>query len=276
MVSTSFLQGNDIDGNRRVQYGKIDIGAYEYFIPSIYMPVFENFDSWTDFENSNIIYNILIIEEQNIKWEIENQKAVFSWKTNLTTPYSQPFFTYQIDANNTSSVFLQYDMCFQAYAGTITPLGTEKLNIEFSKDLVNWTNIVSYSNQNGSISNKNYSHDISSLAAGNKFYIRFIANGENSNRIEKWEIDNISIAADVKTAIDIVRFNKYEYSINDGILCISKLNPEAAIHIFDMAGKLMYSKKTDSETVYYTLPNHGVFLINILSDAEFEQKKVVW
>ena len=45
---------------------------------------------------------------QNIKWYITNQKALFSWQTNLTY-YSQPFFTYQIDATNAAKVFLRYD-----------------------------------------------------------------------------------------------------------------------------------------------------------------------
>jgi len=268
---------NDLDGNPRNMYGSNDIGAYEYVVPILAMPVREDFNNLTDWSGSSVFYNSAQLNgSQNIKWIIDNQKAVFSWNTNLTTSYSQPFFTYQIDAAKATKVFLRYDMFFQAYAGTITPLGTEKLNVEFSTDLITWTSIASYSNVNGTIANMNYLHDISALAAGKTFYIRFNANGANSNRIEKWEIDNIMISTDAATAVNQIKENKYSYSINNGELTIHYLDEGTAVQIYDMNGKLLNSENAASQTVYYNLPARGVYLVKISTGSEIENKKVVW
>ncbi|MEI6052704.1 MAG: hypothetical protein WCQ44_08395, partial [Opitutaceae bacterium] len=190
-LSSDFLLNNDLDQKSRVQYGKIDFGAYEYSFPIINMPVFENFDDWTDFENSNNIYNSATINgNRNIKWVIKNKKAVFNFETNLTSSYDQPFFTYSINATQSNTVFLKYDMYYEAYSGTIAQLGTEKLAVEISTNFIDWTSVASYSNINGTIQNMTYLHDISSLVAGKVFYVRFRAFGVNANNIEKWEIDN--------------------------------------------------------------------------------------
>jgi hypothetical protein len=276
-TSTNVSSGKDFDGNTRVQLGTIDIGAYEYSIPKISLPAVENFNNWTDFEISEVLYRFAKLNTANdIKWTITNQKVVFSWQTNFTSTYSEPFFTYQIDATKTSKVFLRYDMYFEAYAGSVTPLGTEKLNVEFSTDLVAWSSIATYSNANGTIANKNYLHDISSLAAGKNFFIRFNANGANSNRIEKWEIDNVVIVADGLSAVKTVQENKYNYSINNGKLIISNLEIGAGIHLFDINGRLLNTIYAESQIARFTLPVRGVYLIKVSSVSGVENKKIVW
>lgn len=266
----------DKDGNLRTLYGGIDIGAYEYTISTKSIPISENFNNLSDWNNSSLIYYSTIINGfKSIKWKQANQKVVFSWETNLTTSYTEPFFSYQIDATKISKVFLQYDMFFQAYAGTISPLGTEKLNVEFSTNLVNWSAIATYSNANGTIANQTYKHDISALAAGKMFFIRFNANGANSNRIEKWEIDNVIIDTDDLSAVKTLKADKYFYKLNNGNIVISNLGQAASVHLFDVNGKMLESK-IESQTVNFTLPVHGVYVVKVASDSGIENKKIVW
>ena len=276
-VSSTILQGKDFDGNFRVQYGTIDIGAYEYSISKISLPVVENFNNWTDFEKSEVLYRSAKLNTANdIKWTIANQKAVFSWQTNLITTYSQPIFTYQIDGTKSSKIYLRYDMYFQAYAGTISPLGTEQLNVEFSYDLVTWSTIATYSNANGTIANQTYKHDISTLAAGKAFFIRFNANGANSNRIEKWEIDNVIIDTDGSSAVNTPVVDKYKYNILDGIVQIKELAPNSLIKLYDTTGKIILSKNAETESSTFRLPHKGIYIISINSDKLTENKKIIW
>ena len=166
-------------------------------------------------------------------------------------------------------------MYFQAYAGTISPLGTEKLNVEFSTDLVTWSTIATYSNANGTIANQTYKHDISTLAAGKTFFIRFNANGANTNRIEKWEIDNVIIDADGLSAVNTIQENKYKYSVNNGVLNIANVGQIATIQLFDINGKNLVNK-VESQSVNLTLPVHGVYIVKVVSDSGIENKKIVW
>ncbi|MEA4935095.1 MAG: T9SS type A sorting domain-containing protein [Paludibacter sp.] len=276
-IPAYILISNDLQGNLRKLYGSVDLGAFEFDVPDLFIPVNESFNNWIDFNTGgSAFYHSTKLNTQNdIKWTIVNQKADFSWQSNLTSPYSQPIFTYQIDGTKSSKVYLRYDMYFQAYAGTISPLGTEKLNVEFSTDLVTWSTIATYSNANGTIANKTYKHDISALAAGKTFFIRFNANGANSNRIEKWEIDNVIIDADGLSAVNTVQADKYTYKLNNGNLVISNLCQLSTIQIFDINGKML-AQKVDSQTANFTLPVHGVYIVKVTSDSGIENKKVVW
>ena len=275
-VSTTILTGKDLDNNPRVLHGTIDIGAYEYTVPKIQIPLSENYNNITSWNNSLVFYNSNHINGgQNIMWSLTNQKADFSWQTNLITTYSQPIFTYQIDGTKSSKIYLKYDMYFQAYAGTISPLGTEKLNVEFSTDLVTWSTIATYSNANGTIANQTYKHDISALAAGKTFFIRFNANGANSNRIEKWEIDNVIIDTDVTSAVEVTKADKLLYSINDSKLSIRNIEQGAYVQLFDTNGKLVDSAKANSNTLDFNLPIHGVYILKASSESGVTSRKVV-
>ena len=275
-VLSTILTGKDFDGNPRVLFGIIDIGAYEYSIPKVALPVFETFDSWLDFDKSEMLYSYSDVKTGLIKWSIENQKAVFSWKTNLITSYSQPFFTYQIDGRKVSKVYLRYDMYFQPYAGTITPLGTEKLNVEYSADLVTWSAIASYSNANGTIANQTYKHDISTLAAGKTFYIRFNANGQNSNRIEKWEIDNIIVDTDGLSSIAMTKVDKLLCHVSNGLLAIRNIKEGSSVQLYDVNGQLVAKQLDRDNAANIALPHRGVYLVKVKSGNEEKSEKVVW
>lgn len=265
----------DFESNARIAFGVIDIGAYEYNLPTLSLPISETFNDWTDFDKSKVFIQSANINMGAISWSIVNQKALFNWQTNFTSVYSQPILTYQIDATKSGKVYFRYDMYFQAYAGTISTLGTERLYIEFSTDLVTWSTIATYSNANGTIASQTYKHDISTLAAGKTFFIRFNAKGANSNRIEKWEIDNVIIDTDGLSAINPIQEDKYKYSVINGVLNISNLCQSATIQIFDTNGKIL-ANETESKSANFILPIRGVYIVKVASDAGVENKKIVW
>jgi hypothetical protein len=168
-------------------------------------------------------------------------------------------------------------MHLEANAGTITPLGTEKLTVEYSNDLRTWTSIASYSNQNGTIENKTYSHDISTQVARKTFFLRFNANGENTNRIEKWVIDNIIVDTDGKTTdIKKIKEASFLYTINSGVLNIQNLNEVNRAQIFDVTGKLLKDCKIINNSVQFALPVNGVYIVRTESKSGIESKKVAW
>jgi len=276
--NNSFLLAKDVANNLRVMYGNIDVGAYEYIVPIVQLPTTETFNNILDFSNSNLFLKYININSLTAnKWTIINQKVDFTWQTNLTSGYySQPLFTYQIDGTKATKVYLRYDMYFQAYAGTISPLGTEKLNVEFSTDLVTWSTIATYSNANGTIANQIYKHDISTLAAGKTFFIRFNANGANTNRIEKWEIDNVIIDTDGLSAVNTPVVDKYKYNILNGIVQIRELTPNSLIKLYDTTGKIILNKNVETESSTFSLPHKGIYIISINSDKLTENKKIIW
>ena len=277
-ISSTILTGSDLDNNPRVAYGIIDIGAYEYRVELKSLPVVESFNNWTDFNESSVLYRSANLNTLNdIKWTIENQKSVFSWKTNLTSNYTQPFFTYQIDATSATKVYLRYDMYFEAYSGTISPLGTEKLIVQYSTDLTDWSTIATYTNADGTIANNTYKHDLSTQLAGKKFFIRFNANGANSNRIERWEIDNVVIDTNgLSTGVEHYNEPTFFCTINQGVLNVWNLEETARVQLFDVNGRLLKDYKSANNSIQFALPVHGVYIVRTESKSGIDSKKVVW
>jgi len=269
---------SDIAENPRVRYEKMDIGAYEYKVPTISLPVIEDFNNVSDIKNCSILYKSNNLNtEGSFKWVIENNKAVFSWKVNLTNYNEESFFTYEIDATKASTVFLKYWMYFEAYPGLTSPLGTEKLNVQYSVDCNNWIPIVSYSNQNGTIPNKAYLHDISTKVAGKTFFIRFNANGENTNRIEKWELDNIIVDTDGQTTdVNLVREETIKCYIREGILNVENSGNYEKVQVFDIKGVLVANNKSINSAIKISLPSRGVYLVKAFSNNGIEAAKVIW
>lgn len=168
-------------------------------------------------------------------------------------------------------------MLFEAYSGSISQLGTEKLLVQYSFDLEDWKSITNYSNQNGTIPNKTYMHDISSLVAGKTFFIRFIAIGEDSKRIEKWEIDNIIVDTNgMTTDVKQIKDATFSCTIKDGQLNIQNLVEDTSIQLFDMTGKLLNNRKVKNNSISFTLPVHGIYIVRTESESGIESKKVVW
>lgn len=275
-LSQDMLNGKDLDNHPRVVYGAIDIGAYEFIYsntPTVSIPVSENFNEITNWDNSLLFYYSNIIG--STKWILSDQKTFFKGGIGFSS-YSCPLSTCEIDGTNVDHIFLRYDMDFEALEGAVYPLGTEQLAVEYSFDFENWLPIATYSNTNGNIPNQTYIHDLSAQLAGKKFYIRFNAKGEESVRIEKWGIDNVIINTDGSSAVNPVYENRYKYSIDNGVLNIDNLEQASLIQVFDVNGKLIVAQKSDAQIFSLIFPAHGTYVVRVSSDSGIEIKKIVW
>jgi hypothetical protein len=265
--------------NKSTRYGNIDIGAYEYD-KSIPIPVFEHFNSCNNFDESEVFYRS---DKMNTTvepaWIIKNQKAIFLGSLNLNSNYSKPIFTYIIDASDAphDNVLLRYDLYFEAASGGISPLGTEVLKVEYSRDFINWWEVRSYSNQNGTISNRTNKGRLT-IGQDSIIYLRFTAKGENSNRIGKWEIDNVIIDIDGSTTTDlkIVEKKFLKYSLTNGVLQIHNLNNVEILQLFDLNGRQLFNYKPTTYPIQLQLPNRGVYIVRTQSDVGVTNQKVVW
>jgi len=120
-------------------------------------------------------------------------------------------------------------------------------------------------------------HDISSQVAYKTFFIRFNANGVNTNRIEKWEIDNIIIDTNGQTTdLKKIKEASFSYTIDNGILNIQNLDEISKIQLFDMNGKLLNNYKSNNNPIMFTLPARGIYLVRTESASGIESKKVIW
>jgi hypothetical protein len=142
--------------------------------------------------------------------------------------------------------------------------------------MTNWTSITTFSNVNGTIANQTYKHDISKLAAGKKFFIRFSATGENSNRIEKWEVDNVIVDKDGTSGISTLWDRKLSCVATNGTLTLFNLEASSTIQLLDVNGKLLSNSQTTSSSYSISLPHRGVYLVKVNSGSRVETKKLVW
>ncbi len=270
----STLSGEDIMGNPRVQYGVIDRGAYEYTPPLKAIPFIEDFNSCNDFGASAYFWN-----SYDLKWKIENQKAVFSYTNNPDlNNYSLPLFSYRLDATQKQDVVLKYNMNY----GGVAISTLEQLSIEVSTDNGNiWTAIKAFTNSNGNIANQTYQHDISSQVAGKIFYIRFLAHGQNSNNIEKWEIDNVIVKSStdsdpLPSGINDVKPDYLKYFVRNGYLILQEIESGSVVQLFDINGKLRSNISFSETEAKISLPQKGIYLLKLQSRDKTITKKIVW
>ncbi|MFC2107437.1 T9SS type A sorting domain-containing protein [Bacteroidota bacterium] len=132
-------------------------------------------------------------------WRINGQigdpepSAEFTWDP-ITAPYRQALTSYPIDGVNIVDPFVDGQIWFD-YTVRLddrNTTGDEFLKVEVGVD-GNWETIASYDNSAGSFDWTNYHHNISSLAFGEIFKIRFFAEGMNSNDLQAWFVDNIHV-----------------------------------------------------------------------------------
>lgn len=126
------------------------------------------------------------------------------------------------------------------------------------------------------IPHQTYIHDLSAQLAGKKFYIRFNARGQNSNRIEKWEIDNVTINTDGSSAVPSIQNNACNWNVKDNILIVNNLSLVSNLQLYDINGKLISQKKPDASRIQFVLPAHGVYVLKVTSETGNVIQKIVW
>ena len=144
------------------------------------------------------------------KWSISTSN--WAIKTDQGAPMPSASFGYNPEQRN-------YSSALRSRSFNATALN----NVQFSFDLYldndytsqenvmtwqvwngsTWITLGSYSSTNGSLPLTHYSYDVSAFAGNKISKIRFVASGTNSNAINAWYIDNISITGSnvVTTAI---------------------------------------------------------------------------
>ncbi|HEY9113885.1 MAG TPA: T9SS type A sorting domain-containing protein [Bacteroidales bacterium] len=119
---------------------------------------------------------------------------------------STPFDSYMLTVGD---IWLDFDLKLD----DINEGSTEKLWIRVSNGL-SWHLIYTRKNE-GSFDWERIHLNISNLAMGNVFQVRFEASGENSSNIQKWMIDNIDVyrtcpsACSLALEIDTVGYDEY-------------------------------------------------------------------
>jgi hypothetical protein len=111
----------------------------------------------------------------------ENSQANYS--TSLTTTYLRA------DSLFAGNFLLDFDIKLESLNST----GNEKLKVGVRNSPATYETLYSVSNLDGSFDWTNVSLDISEIAPGSVFQVRFTAEGENSSNIDGWYIDNIHL-----------------------------------------------------------------------------------
>ena len=118
--------------------------------------------------------------------------------------YQLPLRSYQLNGVPHEAVILSFDITYEAYQpGTL-----EEMDVRVIEPGGDFHTIASYSNADGSFDWKSESFDISEYAAGKTFMIGFVAHGEDSWSIEKWNIDNIQVTGVVPEPGTLLGFVK--------------------------------------------------------------------
>jgi hypothetical protein len=117
--------------------------------------------------------------------------AEFTWDPILTNYESSlTSYPFQADSMTEGQIYLDFDIRLD----NVAPTGTEFMLIQvWNWESQLWVSADSLSNIDGSFDWMAEHLDITSLAMGQVFKIRFLAQGENSINILGWLIDNIEV-----------------------------------------------------------------------------------
>ncbi|MEI7981205.1 MAG: carboxypeptidase regulatory-like domain-containing protein [Bacteroidota bacterium] len=114
--------------------------------------------------------------------------AEFYWSPSLTG-YDYSLVSPSLDASAISdNVTLKFDI----YLSNFSSATLEQLAVEVYNGS-SWELVQNFDNVNGSIAWTSESFNITSMAAGHAFNVRFRAYGENSFNINNWDLDNIKV-----------------------------------------------------------------------------------
>nr|NQU94435.1 carboxypeptidase regulatory-like domain-containing protein [Bacteroidota bacterium] len=107
--------------------------------------------------------------------------------------YSFQLRTHEMNATEMETVFLKYDIAYETYSTQTL----EQLSVRFTFPNGDYYTLANYDNQGGSFDFITEEIDISEYAQGEIFLITFVAHGENSYNIEKWNVDNIELTGEL-------------------------------------------------------------------------------
>jgi hypothetical protein len=153
------------------------------------LPFHENWAS-ADFENNGWSFfpgqgNWVI----NTTYGNYAPSAAFDWGPRDTSNYSYALVSpVMLGTGITDNITLKYDIELDSYATTTI----EGMSVEVF-DGTEWNVIQNYTNANGSFSFISEMFDITSLAAGHDFRVRFRAHGDDTFNINHWYLDNVKI-----------------------------------------------------------------------------------
>ncbi len=174
----------------------------------------ENWDS-LDFETNDWTF-----EPSQGNWQIDtlfgnpSPSARFKWSPGLNN-YNHALQSKELNGLIMPNVILKYDLHLDNYSTSTL----EELTVEvFAGGL--WISIANYSNAAGNIPWSTHTYDITSLATGQMFRIRFRASGVNSVSINWWSIDNIKVYADISGGDDEELLGYYIY-LNDAVVAFT-------------------------------------------------------
>ncbi|MFO7615169.1 MAG: T9SS type A sorting domain-containing protein [Bacteroidales bacterium] len=202
--------------------------------------------------------------------------AVFNWNP-VQTNYSMILESYPLLGNsmNSGEIYLDFDLKLSVFQ----PTGSEKMHIM----VWNWTSqswhiVKTLSNAEGDIPWTTNKVNITPLAAGEVFKIAFVAEGENSQNIESWHIDNINVCRRFmgldEKAVDYLHI--YPNPSGDLFHIIA---PEAirSLRLYNCTGLPVYSKEIKAKNYVLEVQDYpsGVYLMRLEMKKGTISRKVV-
>jgi len=142
-------------------------------------------------------------ENWSINWQ-EGQpgpSAEFTWDP-IQNDYQIALESYPLlaDSYTEGNIFIDFDIKLDDFTGD----GMEKMKVQvWNWDNQTWTIVRTYSNQDGDFDWASEHLNITNLAKGKVFKVRFSAQGESSLHIVSWFIDNIHVYRECEGPINL-------------------------------------------------------------------------